>query len=70
MKYSIVTDNKKAEIVSEKLLEKYTTLNTEKEIEKTALIDLYMIDNNNKYYVKNGYAEYVNENNYRITVEV
>ena len=70
MKYSIVTDNTKAKIVIEKLLEKYPTLHTDKEIEKTALIDLYMIDNNNKYYVKNGYVEYVNENNYRITVEV
>ena len=70
MKYSIVTDNTKAKIVIEKLLEKYPTLHTDKEIEKTALIDLYMIDNNNKYYIKNGYTEYVNENNYRITVEV
>ena len=70
MKYSIVTDNTKAKIVIEKLLEKYPTLHTDKEIEKTALIDLYMIDNNNKYHIKNGYAEYVNENNYRITVEV
>lgn len=70
MKYSIVTDNTKAKIVIEKLLEKYPTLHTDKEIEKTALIDLYMIDNNNKCYIKNGYAEYVNENNYRITVEV
>lgn len=70
MKYSIITDNTKAKIVIEKLLEKYPALHTDKEIEKTALIDLYMIDNNNKYYIKNGYAEYVNENNYRITVEV
>lgn len=70
MRYSIVTDNTKAKVVIEKLLEKYSALHTDKEVEKTALIDLYMIDNNNKYYVNNGYAEYVNENNYRIVVEV
>ena len=70
MRYSIVTNNTKVKNVVSELLSKYPTLHTDKEIEKTALIDLYMIDNNNKYYIKNGYAEYVNENNYRITVEV
>ena len=69
MKYSIVTDNTKAKIVIEKLLEKYPALHTDKEIEKTALSDLYMVDNNTRYYVNNGYAERVNEN-YKIVVEV
>ena len=70
MVYSIRTSDTRAKTVVQTLLERYTNLHTDKEIEKTALIDLYMIDNNNKYYIKNGYAEYVNENNYRITVEV
>ena len=70
MVYSIRTSDTRAKTVIQTLLERYTKLHTDKEIEKTALIDLYMIDNNNKYYIKNGYAEYVNENNYRITVEV
>ena len=69
MKYSIVTDNTKAKIVIEKLLEKYPALHTDKEIEKTALSDLYMVDNNTRYYVNNGYAERVNKN-YKIVVEV
>ena len=70
MKYSIVTDNTKAKIVIEKLLEKYPTLHSDKKIEKTALSDLYIIDNNKRYYVNNGYATQLNDTMYRIEVEM
>ena len=69
MKYSIVTNNTKAKNVVSELLKKYPVLHTDKDIDKTALSDLYMVDNNTRYYVNNGYAERVNEN-YKIVVEM
>lgn len=69
MKYSIITNNTKAKNVVSELLKKYPVLHTDKDIDKTTLSDLYMVDNNTRYYVNNGYAERVNEN-YKIVVEV
>jgi hypothetical protein len=68
MKYSIITNNTKVKNVVSELLKKYPALHTDKDIDKTALSDLYMVDNNIRYYVNNGYAERVNKN-YRIVVE-
>ena len=70
MVYSIRTSDTRAKIVIEKLLERYTNLHTDKEIEKSALCDLYVVDNNARYYVKNGYARKINDNDYEISVEV
>lgn len=70
MIYSIRTSDTRAKVVIEKLLERYTNLHTDKEIEKSALCDLYMVDSNKKYYVKDGYARKINDNNYEISVEV
>ena len=70
MVYSIRTSDTRAKIVIEKLLERYTNLHTDKEIEKSALCDLYMVDNNERYYVKDGYARKINDNDYEISVEV
>ena len=70
MKYSIITNNTKAKNVALELLRKYPALHTDKEIEKTALSNLYVIDNNKKYYVNNGYATQLNDTMYRIEVEV
>ena len=70
MVYSIRTSDTRAKVVIEKLLERYTNLHTDKEIEKSALCDLYMVDNNERYYVKDGYARKINDNDYEISVEV
>ena len=70
MKYSIVTNNTKTKNVVLELLRKYPTLHTDKEVEKTALSNLYMIDNNKKYYINNGCATQLNDTMYRIEVEV
>ena len=70
MVYSIRTSDTRAKVVIEKLLERYTNLHTDKEIEKSALCDLYMVDNNERYYVKDGYARKINDNDYEIGVEV
>lgn len=70
MVYSIRTSDTKAKIVIQKLLERYTNLHTDKEIEKSALCDLYVVDNNTKYYVKDGYARKINDSDYEISVEV
>ena len=70
MVYLIRTSDTRAKKVIQKLLERYTNLHTDKEIEKSALCDLYMIDNNARYYVKNGYARKINDNDYEISVEV
>lgn len=69
MVYSIRTSDTRAKVVIQKLLERHTNLHTDKEIEKSALCDLYMVDNKTKYYVKNGYARKINDNNYEISVE-
>ena len=70
MVYSIRTSDTRAKVVIEKLLERYTNLHTDKEIEKSALCNLYMVDNNERYYVKDGYARKINDNDYEISVEV
>lgn len=70
MVYSIRISDTKAKVVIQKLLERYTNLHTDKEIEKSALCDLYVVDNNARYYVKNGYARKINDNDYEISVEV
>lgn len=70
MVYSIKTSDTRTKMVIQKLLERYANLHTDKEIEKSALRDLYTIDNNIKYYVKNGYARIINNNEYEISVEV
>lgn len=70
MVYSIRTSDTRAKTVVQKLLERYTNLHTDKEIEKSALCDLYVVDNNARYYVKNGYARKINDNDYEISVEV
>ena len=70
MVYSIRTSDTKAKVVIEKLLERYTNLHTDKEIEKSALCDLYMVDNNERYYVKDGYARKINDNDYEISVTI
>ena len=70
MVYSIRTSDTRAKVVIKKLLERYTNLHTDKEIEKSALCNLYMVDNNERYYVKDGYARKINDNDYEISVEV
>lgn len=70
MIYSIRISDTRAKVVIEKLLERYTNLHTDKEIEKSALCDLYVVDNNARYYVKDGYARKINDNDYEISVEV
>ena len=70
MVYSIRISDTRAKVVIEKLLERYTNLHTDKEIEKSALCDLYMVDNNARYYVKNGYARKINDNDYEISVTI
>lgn len=70
MVYSISTSDTRAKAVIQTFLERYTNLHTDKEIEKSALCDLYVVDSNTKYYVKDGYARKVNDNNYEISVEV
>ena len=70
MVYSIRTSDTRAKKVIQKLLERYTNLHTDKEIEKSALCDLYVVDSNKKYYVKDGYARKINNNDYEISVEV
>ena len=70
MVYSIRISDTRAKVVIEKLLERYTNLHTDREIEKSALCDLYMVDNNARYYVKDGYARKINDNDYEVSVEV
>lgn len=70
MVYSIRTSDTRAKVVIEKLLERYTNLHTDKEIEKSALCNLYMVDNNERYYVKDGYARKINDNDYEISVTI
>ena len=70
MVYSIRTSDTRAKTVIQTLLERYTNLHTDKEIEKSALCDLYIVYSNKKYYVKDGYARKINNNDYEISVEV
>lgn len=70
MIYSIRTSDTRAKIVIQTLLERYTNLHTDKEIEKSALCDLYVVDSNTKHYVKDGYARKINDNNYKISVTI
>lgn len=70
MVYSIRTSDTRAKAVVQKLLERYTNLHIDKEIEKSALCDLYVVDNNARYYVKDGCARKINDNDYEISVEV
>ena len=70
MVYSIRTSDTRAKVVIEKLLERYTNLHTDKEIEKSALCNLYMVDNNERYYVKDGYARKINDNDYEVSVTI
>ena len=70
MVYSIRISDTRAKVVIEKLLERYTNLHTDREIEKSALCDLYVVDSNKKYYVKDGYARKINDNDYEVSVEV
>ena len=70
MVYLIRTSDTRAKVVIERLLERYTNLHTDKEIEKSALCDLYMVDNNERYYVKDGYARKINDNDYEISVTI
>lgn len=69
MVYSIITNDTRAKVVINKLLEKYKNLYSDKDINESSLSDLYMIDNGTKYYVHNGYAEKLIDG-YRINVEV
>ena len=70
MVYSIRTSDTRAKTVIQTLLERYTNLHTDKEIEKSALCDLYIVYSNKKYYIKDGYARKINNNDYEISVEV
>ena len=70
MVYSIRTSDTRAKVVIEKLLERYTNLHTDREIEKSALCDLYVVDSNKKYYVKDGYARKINDNDYEVSVTI
>ena len=70
MVYSIRTSDTRAKTVIQTLLERYTNLHTDREIEKSALCNLYMVDNNERYYIKDGYARKINDNDYEISVEV
>ena len=70
MVYSIRTSDTRSKTVIQTLLERYTNLHTDREIEKSALCYLYMVDNNARYYVKDGYARKINDNDYEIGVEV
>ena len=67
---SIRTSDTRAKTVIQTLLERYTNLHTDKEIEKSALCDLYVVDSNKKYYVKDGYARKINDNDYEISVTI
>ena len=70
MVYSIRTSDTKAKTVIQTLLERYTNLHTDKEIEKSALCDLYIVYSNKKYYVKDGYARKINDNDYEVSVTI
>ena len=70
MVYSIKTSDTRAKTVIQTLLERYTNLHTDKEIEKSALCDLYVVDSNTKYYVKDGYVRKINDNHYEISVTI
>ena len=70
MVYSIRTSDTRAKVVIEKLLERYTNLHIDREIEKSALCDLYVVDSNKKYYVKDGYARKINDNDYEVSVTI
>ena len=70
MVYSIRTSDTRAKTVIQTLLERYTNLHTDREIEKSALCDLYMVDNNERYYVKDGYARKINDNDYEVSVTI
>ena len=70
MVYSIRISDTRAKVVIEKLLERYTNLHTDREIEKSALCDLYVVDSNKKYYVKDGYARKINDNDYEVSVTI
>lgn len=50
------------------LLEKYPELKTDKEIMKTALIDLYSVDDDKRYYIVDGSHKIIADNIYRIFV--
>ena len=70
MVYSIRISDTRAKVVIKKLLERYTNLHTDREIEKSALCDLYVVDSNKKYYVKDGYARKINDNDYEVSVTI
>ena len=70
MVYSIRTSDTRTKTVIQTLLERYTNLHTDKEIEKSALCDLYIVYSNKKYYVKDGYARKINDNDYEVSVTI
>ena len=70
MVYSIRISDTRAKVVIKKLLERYTNLHTDREIEKSALCDLCVVDSNKKYYVKDGYARKINDNDYEVSVTI
>ena len=51
----IKKENGSAKTIVAALLDKYEQLKTDKPIENTALIDLYIIDWGKKYYINKGY---------------
>lgn len=50
------------------LLEENKELNTDNEIIKTCLLDLYTVDNGTKYYISTGYGKQLTNNQYQISV--
>lgn len=70
MIFTVDTDDTRAKVVIAKLINKYPVLQTDKSIMESTLSDLYMIDNGKRYYVNDGYAVQLNDNKYRVTLEV
>ena len=59
--------NIKTSSVVRALIEKHNFI-TEKEINKTSLSELYKVCDNERYYIKNGYATQLNNDIYRLEV--
>lgn len=70
MEYSIdiKKENGSVKNVVASLLDKYEQLKTDKPIENTALIDLYIDDCGKRYYINKGCYRYISDDTVRIKV--
>ena len=64
----IKKENGSAKTIVAALLDKYEQLKTDKPIENTALIDLYIVDCGKRYYINKGYYRYISDDTVRIEV--